>query len=39
MIMVGNYYSLNIIVCTFVFEWNPTDVRMKLSHHAKVDKY
>ena len=41
MIMAGDYYSLNIIVCSFVYECCPTDVydRGLLSHHVKVDKY
>ena len=33
LIIVGDYYSLNIIVCSFVYECHPTDVRMKLSHY------
>ena len=32
LIIAGNYYGLNIIVCTFVYEYHPTDVRILNCH-------
>ena len=32
LIIAGDYYSLNIIVCTFVYECHQTDVRILNCH-------